>query len=142
MSRGYTLLEAVTALTLLGLIISTAAPALGGLRDRATVNASREALAGLIAEARVLAVARGGATVHVRRAPPAAWVSVADSVVRSLPGGVTDGVTLALSGGRDEIRLRYDALGLGRVASSTIRIRRGGVEGALVVSSYGRVRRR
>ena len=46
------------------------------------------------------------------------------------------------TGRRDTLVLAFDALGLGRVASATIVFRRGAAERALVVSGYGRVRRR
>jgi hypothetical protein len=52
------------------------------------------------------------------------------------------GVTLELSGGHPEASLDYGPLGLGRVASQTIRLRRGTREASLVVSSLGRVVRR
>ena len=37
--------------------------------------------------------------------------------------------------------VRFDGLGLGQVASTTVRFRRGDAEAGLTLSSYGRVRR-
>jgi hypothetical protein len=36
--------------------------------------------------------------------------------------------------------LRYDALGIGRLANATIVVRRGAAQSTFVVSAYGRVR--
>ena len=53
-----------------------------------------------------------------------------------------DGVEVATGFGMAFPReIRFDALGLGQVASETLRFRRGGAEAGLVLSSYGRVRR-
>jgi hypothetical protein len=52
------------------------------------------------------------------------------------------GVSLDLGGGRTDVELAYDALGLGRVASQTVVFRRGDATAELVVSGYGRLRRR
>jgi hypothetical protein len=48
---------------------------------------------------------------------------------------------LTLSRDRPEAVLRYDALGLGRVASQTLLFTRGRAEARLTVSAYGRIRR-
>ncbi len=42
--------------------------------------------------------------------------------------------------GRPSLRLRYDGLGIGRIANSTIRLQRGTAEAGLSISAYGRVR--
>lgn len=48
---------------------------------------------------------------------------------------------MTLSGQRAEAELRFDALGIGRIASQTIRLSRGDEDAVLVVSSYGRLAR-
>lgn len=141
MRSGYTLVELCSALVLAALAGSAFLPRARDLRDGLAVVAAREAVAGLLAEARVHAVARGGATVHVRAEPWTAWAEVADSVVRSVALEEELGVTVVLSRGRAATELRYDALGLGQVASETLLFRRGDAGRALVVSGYGRVRR-
>lgn len=140
MPRGHTLPELCTALLLGALALSVVLPGASAARDRLSVAAAREGVAGLIAEARVAALAHGGATVHLETLPARAWSEAGDTVLRALD--LTEwGVSLALSGGRTSRVLRYDALGLGQVASETVRFRRGRVDRALVVSGFGRVRR-
>lgn len=142
MSRGYTLLEAVTVVVLVAVIVGAGGPAVQELSDRAAVSAAREALVGLVAEARVLAVARGGATVVIEQRPPAAFVLQDGGIVRSLKGRMPSAIVLDLGRNRERLVLSYDALGLGRVASATVTLRLRDTERTLVISSYGRVRRR
>ena len=66
MSRGYTLLEVIVVLVLLGLAASVVAPALIAPRDRGT------AITGVIAEARALAIRRAEA-LELRIEPSGAW---------------------------------------------------------------------
>jgi hypothetical protein len=51
------------------------------------------------------------------------------------------GVRLHLARGRHETEIRFDALGLGRMSSETVALRRNGAEVRLVISGYGRIRR-
>lgn len=141
MKRGYTLLEMSVVLALLALASSAFLPAVRGLRDEMAVVSAREVLAGLFAEARVAAVASGGTTVHIRPLTGDAWYDVEGVEARRVRVGGGGGVVVTLSRGRTESNLRYDALGLGQVASETFRFRRGDAYATLVVSSYGRVRR-
>ena len=142
MKRGTTLLEALTVLTLVAIMIGVAGPSARRLRDRVAVVSTRETLVGLIAEARMLAIARGGATVRIGRVPPSGAVVVDGEMVLEVSESIPRSVELDLGPGRDSVRLRYDALGIGRVASTTIRARAGAEERTVVVSSFGRVRRR
>jgi hypothetical protein len=48
-------------------------------------------------------------------------------------------VTLDL-GGPEEVELVFDASGVGRLASRSVGLARGGAQARIVVSSYGRVR--
>jgi prepilin-type N-terminal cleavage/methylation domain-containing protein len=141
MERGHTLLELSVALALAAVAATSFLGATRGLRERAAVISAREALAGLFAEARVAAVASGGATVHVRSAPAEAWYEAAGTERRRIRLGRDEGVSVTLNRGRTASDLRYDPLGLGQVASETFRLRRGKAEATLVVSGYGRVRR-
>ena len=142
MARGTTLLETLAVVVLVTVIVGAGGPTVQGLVDRATVSVAREALVGLVAEARVVALARGGATVVIERRPPGASIVVDGRVERSLGEGLPSAIGLELGRGRDRLELSYDALGLGRVASATIRLRLRDKERTLVISSYGRVRRR
>ncbi|MGD8318980.1 MAG: type II secretion system protein [Gemmatimonadota bacterium] len=141
MRRGYTLLELMATLVLVAIVGPAVVGAGHGLRDRAAVVGAREAVAGLLAQARMEARSWGGARVHLRAEPWEAWVEAGGVVRRRVALQAEWGVEVALSRSRTETVIRYDALGLGRVASETLRFRRGDAGTALVVSGYGRVRR-
>jgi prepilin-type N-terminal cleavage/methylation domain-containing protein len=139
--RGFTLLELLAVVSLLGLVLSQALPLARAQVDRLAVVGAREKLAGLLHEARASAVTYGGARVRVVRSPPSAELLVGEEVHATVAFGRGRGTRLSLSRDRAEVEIRYDALGLGRVASQTVRFTRGEVGAALVISSYGRIRR-
>jgi len=140
MSRGHTLFELIIAITLLATAIAVAAAPLRRYQDAAAVVAARERFAGLVARTRAQAVASGGASLHVGSEPPGAWLVVDGDTVDAL-GTLPRGVLVDL-GARDRIELVYDETGLGRMASATIRLTRGGARRELVIASFGRMRRR
>jgi hypothetical protein len=105
------------------------------------VVGAREALAGLFHQARFEAITHGAARVHLLRSPPSAELLVGGFVVERVELRKEYRASLRLSRDRAEAEIPYDALGLGRVASQTLRIERGDAEATLVVSAYGRVRR-
>ena len=141
MPRGFTLVEILAVLTLIGVAASTVAPGLARYRDLAAVVAARERVAGLIAEARARGVGRGGATVRLTATPFEVETSGGGVPLRFERIERDLGVTVDL-GARSDVVLTYDALGIGRVASATVHLRRGNVQRSLVVSSFGRVLRR
>jgi len=141
MRTGHTLLELCTVLLLAALAASVVIPAGGRLRDAFAVVAAREAVAGLIVEARGAAPAHGGGSVHIRGEPWRAWAQAGGTPLRSVALAEELGVSVVLSRGRASLDLRYDVLGLGQVASETIILQRGRSRRTLVVSGYGRVRR-
>jgi type II secretory pathway pseudopilin PulG len=139
--RGHTLIELLFVLFLVGVTTTSLAPVVRRQRDRALVVGAREAVVGLFAEARIAAMESGGASVRLV-ANPARAEAVSDA--RTLRGSAIAeeyGVSLSL-GGSETVEVIYDALGLGRVASQTIGFARGGETTELIVSAYGRVRRR
>ncbi len=140
--RGHTLLELLLVLTLLSVAVASLARSAGQHRDRASVVAAREAVVGLLAEARRDAVEEGLASVRLSVDPAVAVRTVADSTVEAVALGGEFGVEMKLSGGQGAAELPFNALGLGRVASQTVAFRRGRATAELVVSSFGRVRRR
>jgi type II secretory pathway pseudopilin PulG len=140
--RGHTLVELLFVLLLAGVVVSSMAPAARRQRDRAAVVGAREVVVGLLAEARLAAIESGGASVRVTVRPARAEALVGGAPVRAAALDADFGVTLALSGAGTEAELAYDGMGLGRVASQTITFRRGAEAAELVVSAYGRVRRR
>ena len=139
--RGHTLVELTFVLLLVSVAVSSVAPTARKARDRAAVVAAREMLVGLVAEARQAAIETGAASVHLLERDATAEVVSSGAVLRRIALITELGVSLELGGGRSEVELRYDALGLGRMASQTVVLRRGGAAAELIVSSYGRVRR-
>ena len=142
MRRGHTLIELLLVLTLLGASTASLAPTARRYLDRSAVVAAREALIGVFAEARMSAMESGGARVTLSRDPSVVSVTVLETTVRALDVGGDYGVLLELGGAGERTELAYDALGLGRMAAQTVVLRRGEASTELVVSGYGRVRRR
>jgi Tfp pilus assembly protein FimT len=140
MRRGITLLELATVLLLLGLLGAITLPLGRRLSDRLAVVSAREALAGLVAEARAAALHHGGASVRLDREPFRAWYEAA-GVPRRWVAVERDLDVIMLLGRDLPHEVRFDGLGLGQVASTTVRFRRGDAEAGLTFSSYGRVRR-
>ena len=140
--RGFTLLELVVVLTLLGISMAELLPAARRQLDRLAVLGAREEVAGLLHRARGEALARGEVEVVLTAVPPRAeLIAEKDTLARAMLEE-SSGVTLGLSRDRSEARLRFGPLGLGRIASQTLRFRRGEAEVLLVISSFGRVARR
>jgi prepilin-type N-terminal cleavage/methylation domain-containing protein len=139
---GFTLLELVTVVFLLGLALAEGLPAARNLKDRMAVVGAREAVVGVFHRARMEAVARGGARIVLVVSPPGVelWSAGARRSALDLAEGFD--VEMALSTGRERAEIGFDPLGLGRVASQTLVFTRNGAEAGLVVSSFGRVTRR
>lgn len=135
-------MELCATLLIMAVGVSFVAPVARHLQDRMAVVAAREEVAGLVAQARAEAMARGSAVVVVETSPGSASLQAPGRPVRRISVQADLGVQVGLSRGRAAAELRYNALGLGQVASETVSFRRGRAEGALVVSGYGRVRRR
>jgi prepilin-type N-terminal cleavage/methylation domain-containing protein len=140
--RGHTLIELLFVLFLIGVTAAAVTPAARTYRDRAAVSAAREAVVGLLTEARLGGVERGSGAVRIVPSRGQAESVVGDSAVRSIDLASDFGVDVRIGGSPDTVEIRYDALGLGRVASRTIVFVRGEEAGELVVSAFGRVRRR
>jgi type II secretory pathway pseudopilin PulG len=138
---GYTILELLAALVLMGLSLSVLLSAARRQVDRMAVLGAREEVAGIFHRARSEAISRGGALVFLVADPARAELSAGNEVLALAHLRDEYGVTLTLSSGRPEAELTFDALGLGRVASQTLRFSRGRAEVRLVVSSLGRVAR-
>lgn len=133
-------MEVMAVLAIVAVATGLGAPSVRSLADTASVINARERIAAGVTHARYRAIASGGATLRVRGEPPSALLEVGDSVVELLGPEHFDGVSMNL-GRRTEVTLRFDRLGLGRMASTTIRLQRGDVRRTLTLSAYGRVRR-
>jgi len=140
---GVTLLELLFALVVVAVLIGIAYPAFHGMLDRIAVRAARDALVVGVARTRVVAAGAGGAYLVLES--PAARFGVenaaGDTLVAFFDLGNRYGVELSIDGiTASRLRLRYDGLGLGRLASRTIRVNRGSQEAGLFISAYGRAR--
>ncbi len=135
------MVELTLALVLLGVL---AAAGISGSRawgDALAVRFATEEGAVIFLRARREAVALGGSRVVLEPGRNAAAVVAGDSVLVEVSFGERFGVELD-PGADVPVELAFDGLGLGQAASRTVTFRRGGAERALVVSSYGRIRRR
>jgi len=138
--RGYSILELTLLLALAALLLGLAWPGARAARDAYAVRAARTETVDALARTRALAIARGGAALSALADSALLHVvDAADSVhvrvdLRPL------GVELDGGAGVDSFRVVYDGLGLGRVASRSIRLTRGRAEARITVSAYGRVR--
>lgn len=141
MNRGYSLLEVLVVLSLVGAGASLLAERLRHFGDGIAARAVREEIVGLVSTARARGRASGGAELLLHEDGRYVIRSGRDhdrfGVISRSPG-----VALTLSGGRDSVVVRFDRLGLGRMASTTISVRAGTIERAVVLSAYGRLRRR
>jgi len=140
-SRGFTFLELLAVLALLGIGVSGLLPAARRWRDRMAVVGAREEVVGLFHRARVVAVARGEATILLTAPEPRVELWSQGELLDASSLGQAHRVVLTLSRGVPRVEIRFDPLGLGRVASQTLRFRRGEETTILVVSSLGRVTR-
>jgi Tfp pilus assembly protein FimT len=138
---GFTLIEIATVLVLCGTLVGIAVPSIARTADRLAVRSARSELASAVSVARSTAMAVGGATLVIDVPAARAWV---EPVSGASPGTVLElgaryGVTL--HGTRVErLALRFDGLGIGRMAGTTLQVRRGTASTSFVVSAYGRVR--
>jgi prepilin-type N-terminal cleavage/methylation domain-containing protein len=139
MRKGYSLLEVTLVLTLLGVLISAVGPPFSAWLDRWSVLLARDRLVSVLGHARAIAQVRGGSELFVDVGEGLATVDVPGARVWEI-GLTGDGVALSLLSGRDSTRIRFDALGIGRIASQTFLLRRGAAEARVVVSALGRVR--
>lgn len=140
-NRGFSLVELTAVLVLLGVGASALVPTARRFADEAWVASARETVVRGLVRGRASAVAGGGSVVTVGARPPRIRVVSSGATVYEAPLG--DGRTrVELGRGRDSLVLRYDGLGVGRFTSATLLLLRGEADAALVLSSYGRVRRR
>jgi type II secretion system protein H len=136
-ARGFTLLELLVALVLLGLVAATVGPSIAAHRDATALRRSASAVRGLLASARHAAVARR-AVVRVHVDPRGILRATADdgTEVGAIPLGTGD---LAL----DSVRLRPATLRFnarGQAAPGSAYLHRGDRRVRIVCNFVGRVR--
>lgn len=139
---GYTLFELLWVAILLAILAGIAYPPVRSTVDQVQARGAREAVVAFVARARSEARAHGGARLVVRESEAALSVVRDGEEVSRLDLGGRYGVEVAAGGSGDPVQLRFDERGLGRVASRTIELSRGGARSAAVLSTFGRVARR
>jgi type II secretory pathway pseudopilin PulG len=138
---AHTLPELCLVLVLAGTLLGMAVPHVTAARDRLAVRAALHELAGAIAVTRAAAIRNGGASLHIEPGLGLAWIVTAggERLPHDYPVRARYGVAVESDGSGTTV-LRYDALGIGRLANVVLRCRRGQSVGSLTVSAYGRVR--
>lgn len=137
---GTTLLELLFALIITTIVATMALPSLLHARRVLAVRAARAEVAAALASARSAAVLNGGAALHIDTARGVVWLESSDGVRIGDARPIAARHGVALEAERTPLVIRYDALGIGRLANATVRVRRGDVVAALTISAYGRVR--
>jgi hypothetical protein len=143
-AAGVSLAELTLVLCLTAILLALAALPLRRILDRTATAAARDELAAALARTRAAAVGAGGAQLVIQLQEAVYHIERADGVVVEPPRDLTSlyDVRLATDGSASaRVAIVFDGLGIGRLASRTIRIRRGDAEAGLTVSAYGRVRR-
>jgi hypothetical protein len=120
-------------------VATSLTPRFGQLLDRWAVLLARDHLVSLISQARAVAQVRGGADLVLETATGRAAIEIDGESVATLDLRPWR-VSVSAGSGRDSVLLRFDALGIGRIASQTLRLSRGAAEAQVIISSFGRVR--
>ena len=140
MRRGFSLLELILVLLLVGAGAGAVLPGYRRHLDSLAVRGAREAAAALFSRARSEAPIHGGASVYIEE-PGVMRVSSGGELIDEIDTARLFRVRLVIRGTPTSAEIRYDGLGIGRVASRTLLFQRGAAEASLVISSYGRVSR-
>ena len=133
------LTEILLVLSLLAIAATMAVPRAGHGLDAIKVRNARETAFGLASQTRAVALGRGGAQLIFDLEKERARVTDAAGAVIAEAAFPDCDVDAAESPAT--VVLTYDAHGLGRMTSRTIRFRRGKAAAGLTFSAYGRVRR-
>jgi prepilin-type N-terminal cleavage/methylation domain-containing protein len=138
MRQGFSLLELVLVLAVVGLLLGIALPQLSGALDRIEVDSVAHQISGAHQRARLLALARG--TVVVLSVSPQQLVirlSGEAATVWSQPGPSASGV--ALQGADRQFTFSPVGMTLG-LSNATIHLTRGSAARSVIVSRLGRIR--
>ena len=139
--KGFTLIEIITVVVIMGVVMMMALPKYGNMNDRNQIRSAKDGLAARISAARAAAVASG---------KPATFALVGDTMRVTLrSNGVTEkkgadvnlyrqfGVTLT-SGSTNVV---FDGRGMANQAAIKIKFTRGSLNDSLCVSKLGLINR-
>lgn len=143
-SSGFTLLELMAVLAIVGVLLGMGTPLWRSTADRWAVRTVRDGTASALRRTRLEARRWGGARLEIDAGAGRLRVyrTSPDSVLWEDDRLAELRVDLTLPRNALRTTLHFDGLGLGVVASRTLVFRRGAAEARLVVSSRGRGTRR
>ena len=140
MRNGFTLIELVVVLVIVGVLVGLGAPSVGHVLDRIAVDRAVNELTAFYNGARLAAVLRGR-RVRVEFSADSlvgVYEGMTDSTFLYAAGPSAGGVALTVS--RAAIRIRPNGIGLG-AANTKLVVRRGDAADSLAISRLGRIRR-
>jgi prepilin-type N-terminal cleavage/methylation domain-containing protein len=141
MRRGFTLIELVVALVVIGVTLTLALPRLGDTLDRIAVERSAADLAVALGTARNAAVmwsTRARLMIRADSLRIDRWSDTGWAVHKAWPGPVSHGVAVEVS----NAQVVFGPTGMGWGASNTqVVLRRGSHSATLTTSRLGRVKR-
>ncbi|MCH8255879.1 MAG: prepilin-type N-terminal cleavage/methylation domain-containing protein [Gemmatimonadetes bacterium] len=140
MVRGFTLIEVLTVVVIIGILAAVGTPRVVKTLDRLAVGRAMNETIAFYRTARLAAVL-SGRRVRIEFSPDdlrAVFEGSSDSTFLVVSGPATYGVSLRVS--RPVIRLQATGLGLGG-ANTKLVLRRGAAADSLATSRLGRIRR-
>jgi prepilin-type N-terminal cleavage/methylation domain-containing protein len=138
--NAFTLLEVLLVLMVLGLLAGLAGPTAIRGRDVMAVRAAQRELAAALAVTRAAAIRNGGASFVLDLESGSAWIEAGvGRLAGDYPIGSRYGVRVTCARATP-VRIRFDGLGIGRLANTVLRVERRNVSATVTVSAYGRVR--
>lgn len=140
---GLTLLELLCSLAIIGVLLGMVAAPIAHAGDVFAVRAARAVILNAAARARAFAIGHGGATLTLVAADGAVVIATRDAMRADTISRLGPDLRVSLAfdnPGLPEATVRFDALGIGRLASRTVRLSRGRISGGVTFSAYGRAR--
>ena len=140
MARGFTLIEVLTVVVIIGILAAVGTPRAVRTLDRLAVGRAMNEAIAFYRTARLAAVLNGR-RVRIEFSPDdlrAVFEGASDSTFLVVSGPATHGVSLRVS--RPVIRFQATGLGLGG-ANTKLVLRRGAAADSLATSRLGRIRR-
>jgi prepilin-type N-terminal cleavage/methylation domain-containing protein len=140
MKRGFTLVETLMVVVIVGILVTLGTPRIGNALDQLAVARSVQETIAFYRSTRFAAIV-GGRPVRIEFSADSlvgVFEGYPDSVFMQMAGPAAHGVSLIVS--RDTIRISASGLGYG-AANTKLVFRRGTAADSLATSRLGRVRR-